>query len=201
MLEALVSLLRHEDDFNIIATVYDGPTLFDALENTKPDVILLDFKNSKVNGMEITKVIDEKMPWVKVISLSANNHPFYIKEMLKYGVKGFLSKHCSVQELYDGIRNVFNGKTFFCSHCSNILLRDIVHAPVDGAVDLRMITSREIEIIFFLSDGFTTKEISEKLFISSKTVERHKTNLLKKLKIKNTAQLIKIAAENGLLFS
>jgi DNA-binding NarL/FixJ family response regulator len=170
------------------------------LEVSKPDIILLDIKNPKSNGLEVTKVIDEKMPWVKVISLSMNNHPFYIKEMLKHGAKGFLSKNCTSIELFDGIRNVNNGKTYFCSFCSNVLLREIVQTPEEGAIDFRTITSREIEIIGYLSEGFTTKEISGKLFISNKTVERHKSNLLRKLNLKNTAQLVRVASENGLLF-
>ena len=198
---ALIALLNLAGDFEIIATANDDTGLIKHLESMKPDIILLDIKASKGHGLSVTKVIDEKMPWIKVISLSMNNHPFYIKEMLKNGAKGFLSKNCSVQELYDGIRNVYYGKTFFCSYCSNVLLRDIAQTPSEAGIDFRTITSREIEITSFLSEGMTTKEISEKLFISSKTVERHKSNLLKKLKLKNTAHLIKIAAENGLLFS
>jgi len=199
--QALISLLKQAGDFEIIGTVNDGSELFTHLETSKPDVILLDLQYSKSNGLEVIKRIDDKMPWIKVISLSLNNHPFYIKEMLKHGAKGFLSKNCSVEELFDGIRKVYGGKTFFCSFCSNVLLRDFIQKPDDTAVDFRTITAREIEIISFLANGLTTKEISEKLFISNKTVERHKSNLFRKMELKNTAQLVKVATENGLLFS
>ncbi|MEI6434992.1 MAG: response regulator transcription factor [Bacteroidota bacterium] len=197
---ALIALLKQEDDFEIVATANDGNSLLKLLETSKPDIILLDIGHSSSNGLEVTKIIDAKTPWVKVISLSLNNHPFYIKEMLKYGAKGFLSKNCSAEELFEGIRTVYKEKTYFCSFCSNILLRDFVSNPVGAGIDFRTITAREIEIISFLSEGYTTKEIAEKLFISDKTVERHKSNLLKKLKLRNTAHLVKIAVQKGLLF-
>ncbi|MCX6278197.1 MAG: response regulator transcription factor [Bacteroidetes bacterium] len=197
---ALIALLKQEDDFEIIATANDGNALLELLEISKPDIILLDIEYSSPNGLEVTKIIDAKTPWVKVISLSLNNHPFYIKEMLKYGAKGFLSKNCTAEELFEGIRTVYKEKTYFCSFCSNVLLRDFVRNPIDSGIDFRTITPREIEIISLLSEGCTTKEIAEKLFISDKTVERHKSNLLKKLKLRNTAHLVKIAVQNGLLF-
>lgn len=198
---ALIALLRQSDGFEVIATAKDSSELLQHMATLRPDIIIVDFKNSKSIGIKVIKAIDEKNSGAKVISLSVSNHPFYIKEMIKNGAKGFLSKNCSVQELYDGIRNVHNGKIYFCSTCSNVLLHNFVRPPVNGDVDFSMITAREIEIISFLSEGYTTKEIADKLFISNKTVERHKSNILNKLKLKNTAHLIKVAAENGLLFS
>jgi DNA-binding NarL/FixJ family response regulator len=198
-LHSLISLIGSFEDFLITGTAADGFELLKKLEGSKPDVILLDIKKPGLTGIELTKIIDEKMPWVKVISLSKHNHPFFIKEMLKNGVKGFLSKNCTVEELYEGIKRVYHGKTYFCSVCSKVILRDYASESEEGTVDFRTITSREIEIIGYLSDGYSTKEISGKLFISNKTVERHKSNLLKKMKLRNTAQLVKVAVENGLL--
>jgi DNA-binding NarL/FixJ family response regulator len=178
-----------------------GEELLKKLEGSKPDIIILDITKPGLNGIEVTRIIDEKMPWVKVISLSKHNHPFFIKEMLKHGARGFLSKNCKVEELHEGIQRVYNGKTYFCSICSRVMLRDYADEPDEGMVDFRKISPREIEIIGYLAEGYTTKEISAKLFISSKTVERHKSNLLKKMQLRNTAQLVKVAMENGLLVS
>ena len=199
ILHSLVSLIESLGDFEITGTASDGYELLKKLEGTKPDVILLDIIKPGLTGIEVARIIDEKMPWVKVISLSRHNHPSFIKEMLKHGVKGFLSKNCTVEELHEGIKRVYNGKTYFCSLCSRVILHDYASEPVEGAADFRTITPREIEIIGYLSDGYSTKEISSKLFISDKTVERHKSNLLKKMQLRNTAQLIKVAVENGLL--
>jgi DNA-binding NarL/FixJ family response regulator len=199
ILHALVALLESFNEFEIIGTASNGYELLQQLERAKPDVILLDIKKPALSGIEVTRVIDEKMPWVKVISLSRHNHPFFIKEMLKHGAKGFLSKNCTVEELCEGIKRVYDGKTYFCNVCSQVILRDYATEPEPGTVDFKTITPREIEIIGYLSEGYSTTEISNKLFISSKTVERHKSNLFKKMKLRNTAHLVKVAVENGLL--
>ena len=199
ILHSLISLIESFGDFEITGTACDGHELLKKLEGNKPDVVIIDVKKPGLTGIEVTRIIDEKMPWVKVISLSRHNHPFFIKEMLKHGAKGFLSKNCTVTELQEGIKSVYIGKTYFCSLCSKVILRDYVSEPEAGSVDFRTITPREVEIIGYLSDGYSTKEISDKLFISNKTVERHKSNLLKKMKLRNTAQMVKVAVENGLL--
>jgi two-component system, NarL family, response regulator NreC len=199
ILQSLIALIGSFGDIEISGTASDGHELLKKLEGTKPDIILLDLKKPGLTVIEVTRIIDEKMPWVKVISLSRHNHPFFIKEMLKHGAKGFLSKNCSVEELHEGIKSVYNGKTYFCHLCSKVILRDFASESEAGAIDFRTITPREVEIIGYLSNGFSTKEISNKLFISSKTVERHKSNLLKKMKLRNTAQMVKVAVENGLL--
>ena len=199
ILHALICLLNSAEEFEIVGTASDSMGLLKKLEGIKPDIILLDIKMQKMSGIEVTRIVNEKMPWIKIISLSAYNHSFFIKEMLKNGAKGFLSKNCTVQELFEGIKSVFNGRTYFCSACSNVLVHDFSDTPEDGTSHFHPLTPREIEIIRHLSDGFSTKEIANKLFISDKTVERHKTNLLKKMQLRNTAQLVKAAVENGLL--
>jgi DNA-binding NarL/FixJ family response regulator len=199
ILHSLMSLISSLGEFEIVGTASDGAELLKNLEVTRPDIIILGIKKPGLTGIEVTRIIDEKMPWVKIISLTKHNHPFFIKEMLKHGVKGFLSTNCSIEELQEGIRSVYKGKTYFCSICSRVILRDYSAETLTGEVDFRSITPREIEIIGYLSDGYATKEISNKLFISNKTVERHKSNILKKMKLRNTAQLIKVAMENGLL--
>ncbi len=199
ILHSLISLIGSMGDFEIIGTAGGGSELLHLLESIKPDVVLLDVEKPGLTMIQVTRVIDEKMPWVKVVSLSKHNHPFFIKEMLKHGAKGFLSKNCTVEELHEGIKRVYNGKTYFCSLCSKVILRDYAPDAEAGLIDYRSITAREIEIIGYLSEGHSTKEISDKLFVSNKTVERHKANLFKKMKLRNTAQMVKVAIENGLL--
>lgn len=199
ILHALISLVVSFGDIEIAGTASDGIGLLKKLEAIKPDVIILDVKKPGLTQVEVTKTVNEKMPWVKIISLSRHYHPVYIKEMLKNGAKGFLSKNCSLEELHEGIKSVHNGKTYFCSLCSQVLYKDYASEPAVDSIDFKSLTKREIEIILHLSDGATTKEIANTLFISDKTVERHKSNLLRKLKSKNTAQMVKVAIANGVL--
>ncbi len=199
ILQSLIALLKQFDGLEILGAAHSGHELLDILERLKPDVIILDLEKPGLSVIEVTRIIDQKTPWVKVISLSRHNHPLFIKEMLRHGAKGFLSKNCSPEELYDGIIRVCDGKTYFCQTCSGIMLKDFVSGQGEREKGLNDITPRENEIIRYLAEGFSTKEIASKLFISDKTIERHKSNLLKKMQLRNTAHLIKVAAENGLL--
>jgi len=139
---------------------------------------------------------------VKVIALSMYDHPVYIKKMFKSGAKGFVSKNATKLELGKAIQMVYGGEIYISEEISRILLREYSSATdSDENGDYTSLTSREIEIIQLLADGLYTKEIAEKLFISDKTVERHKTNILKKLKLRNTAQLVKVAITKGIIVS
>jgi DNA-binding NarL/FixJ family response regulator len=202
ILHSLMILLNSLQNIDVIGTALNGVDLMALLEKEKPDVILMDINMPKMNGIEATKIIDAKMPWVKVIALSMYDHPVYIKKMFKSGAKGFVSKNATKMELGKAIEMVYNGDIYISEEISRILLREYSNASdSDENADYTSLTSREIEIIQLLADGLYTKEIAEKLFISDKTVERHKTNILKKLKLRNTAQLVKVAITKGIIVS
>jgi len=202
ILHSLMILLNSLQNIEVIGTALNGVELMALLEKDKPDVILMDINMPKMNGIEATKIIDAKMPWVKVIALSMYDHPVYIKKMFKSGAKGFVSKNATKMELGKAIEMVFHGDIYISEEISRILLREYSNtSDSDENADYTSLTSREIEIIQLLADGLYTKEIAEKLFISDKTVERHKTNILKKLKLRNTAQLVKVAITKGIIVS
>ena len=202
ILHSLMILINSIPNIEVIGTALNGLDLMALLENEKPDVILMDINMPKMNGIEATKILDEKMPWVKVIALSMYDHPVYIKKMFKSGAKGFVSKNATKMELGKAIQMVYGGEIYISEEISRILLREYSSATdSDEEGDYTSLTSREIEIIQLLADGLYTKEIAEKLFISDKTVERHKTNILKKLKLRNTAQLVKVAITKGIIVS
>jgi DNA-binding NarL/FixJ family response regulator len=199
ILQSLISLLISFGDFEIVGIASDDEGLFKKLDSVTPDVILLDIKSPGLTQLEITETLTKKMPWVKIVSLAEHNHPNFIRQLLKHGAKGFLSKNCSIEELHEGIKSVFEGKTYFCKLCSDLLINNFTSETIQLGSNFGLLTNRELEIIRNLSEGQTTKEIANKLFISDKTVERHKTNLIKKMKSKNTAHMVRIAVENGLL--
>jgi len=202
ILHSLMILLNSLQNIEVIGTALNGMDLLVLLEKDKPDVILMDINMPKMNGIEATKIIDAKMPWVKVIALSMYDHPVYIKKMFKSGAKGFVSKNATKMELGKAIEMVYNGDIYISEEISRVLLKEYSNATdSDENADYTSLTSREIEIIQLLADGLYTKEIAEKLFISDKTVERHKTNILKKLKLRNTAQLVKVAITKGIIVS
>lgn len=155
-----------------------------------------------MNGIEATRKVNEKMPWIKIIGLSMYDHPTFIKEMLRSGAKGFLSKDCAFEELREAIQTVFLGDTYLCKNASKIVINEFSQNSTKSKISgIQSLTPREIKIIQLLGEGNITREISEKLFISEKTVDRHKTNILKKLSLKNTAQLVKMAVDQGIILS
>ncbi|MEI7663557.1 MAG: response regulator transcription factor [Bacteroidota bacterium] len=199
ILHSLTLLLTGQHDFEIIGTASNATEIMNLLETKKPDVILMDIKMPGMTGIEVTKIIDLKMPWIKIIALSMYVHPQYIKEMLKSGAKGYISKNCGPEELFQAIRDVCKGKTVFCKIISEVLVSTFSQSEDEPVPDGRNLTAREMELVHLLAEGKSTKTIASMLYVSEKTVERHKSNILKKMKLHNTAQLVRAAVENGIL--
>jgi two-component system nitrate/nitrite response regulator NarL len=203
ILQSLAGLVNSIDNIEVVGTALNGLELLKQLESEKPDIVLMDISMPKMNGMETTRIIDEKMPWVKVIVLSCHDHPVFIKKMFRSGAKGFLSKNATELELEKAINTVFEGGIHLSEDISRSAMMTFIATDASGEElpDPSALTSREMEIIQFLADGLLSKEIAEKLFISVKTVERHKTNILKKLQVRNTAQMVKVATDMGLMLN
>jgi len=200
ILHSLLIILGTIPNIEITGTASNGADLIRLLEKVKPDIILMDIGMPYMNGIEATRVIDEKMPWVKVIALTMDDHPVYMKKMFKSGAKGFLSKNAPVHDIARAIQMVYEGEIFISEEISRVMLKDYSNTAEPGDnPDYSSLTPREIEIIQLLSEGLYTREIAEKLFISDKTVERHKTNILKKLRVRNTAQLVRVAISKGII--
>lgn len=202
ILHAMVLLLKTMRNVEVIGTAGNGEELLRLLDDLKPDIILTDIRMPLLDGFEATRVINEKMPWLKVIALSGYDHPAYIKKLMKNGARGFVSKNSSEQELEKALLTVYNGGTYISDEVARKLLREFTDSPSQtDSFNYNSLTSREIQIIQLLSEGMSTREIAEKLFISNKTVERHKTNILKKTNTRNTAHLIRLSIQNGIIFN
>ena len=202
ILHAMVLLLKTMRNVEVIGTAGNGEELLRLLDDLKPDIILTDIRMPLLDGFEATRVINEKMPWLKVIALSGYDHPAYIKKLMKNGARGFVSKNSSEQELEKALITVYNGGTYISDEVARKLLREFTDTPSQtDSFNYNSLTSREIQIIQLLSEGMSTREIAEKLFISNKTVERHKTNILKKTNTRNTAHLIRLSIQNGIIFN
>ena len=202
ILQSLVALCRTFKNMEVIATARNGEEWMQKLETARPEIIITGIQMPFRDGFESTRAINEKLPWIKVIVLSVYDHPAYVKKLLKIGVRGFISKNASENELEKAIISVFNGDIYLSQEISRSIINDFSD-PTGSTIiqNYNSLTFREIQIIQLLSDGFYTREIAEKLFISPKTVERHKTNILKKLNLRNTAHLVKMAIQNGLIMT
>jgi two-component system, NarL family, invasion response regulator UvrY len=190
-------LLGRNENFEVIAEVGDGQAAIDAARDKRPQIILLDINMSPMNGFEIIKAIRKQSPGSKVIAVSMHSQPAYAKKMLRLGARGYVTKNSPRQEMLDAMAEVERGNVYICQEVKNIL-SDQMLGEEENTAGLNQLSEREIEVINQIRDGMSSKEIAEKLAISIKTVEVHRHNILKKLKVKNTASLINFINSTGL---
>ena len=190
-------LLGRNENFEVIAEVGDGQKAIDIARDKRPNIVLLDINMTPLNGFDVLKMIRKQSPGSKVIAVSMHSQPAYAKKMLRMGAKGYITKNSPRQEMLDAIMDVYNGNTYICQEVKNIL-SDQMQNEEDTAAGLNQLSEREIEVINQIRDGLSSKEIADRLAISIKTVEVHRHNILKKLKVKNTASLINYINSTGL---
>ena len=190
-------LLGRNENFEVIAEVGDGQKAIDIARDKRPNIVLLDINMTLLNGFDVLKMNRKQSPGSKVIAVSMHSQPAYAKKMLRMGAKGYVTKNSPRQEMLDAIIDVNNGNTYICQEVKNIL-SDQMLSEEDNTAGLNQLSEREIEVINQIRDGLSSKEIADRLAISIKTVEVHRHNILKKLKVKNTASLINYINSSGL---
>jgi len=156
-----------------------------------PDVLLLDINLPDSSGIDLCKVIVDKYPSQKILALTTFNERVFIQQMLDNGAYGYVLKNASSDEIMEGVTEVSKGNKYLCAEAENLLRKTQENEL--------MITRRESSVLKLLAEGFTNLEIAEKLFISPLTVDSHRKNLIVKLQARNTASLIKIASDKGLV--
>jgi two-component system invasion response regulator UvrY len=190
-------LLGRNENFEVIAEVGDGQKAIEIARDKRPNIVLLDINMAPLNGFDVLKMIRKLSPGSKVIGVSMHSQPAYAKKMLRLGAKGYVTKNSPRQEMLDAIGEVTKGNIYVCQEVKNILSEQML-GDEEGATGLNQLSEREMEVINQIRDGLSSKEIADKLGISIKTVEVHRHNILKKLKVKNTASLINYINSSGL---
>lgn len=193
--EGVNSLLAGNEDFEVVISASNGLEFFKALEkNNEPDVVLLDLTMPEMDGFEVLKKL-KKYPNIKTIALSMHDDGNYIVQCVRNGAYGYLLKNADEDELLKAIYTVNREKKYFNKEISAQMINIM---SVEGS-QLKKLSSKEMEVLKFIADGLTTKEIAELLYISTRTVETHRANMMKKLSVKNSAELIKKATQLNLI--
>jgi DNA-binding NarL/FixJ family response regulator len=198
--DGLCSLLEKESDLEIIGTVEDGRSTLKMVEELKPDVVIMDVSMPTLNGIESTRQIVHAFPGVKVIALSMHDDRRFVINMLKAGASGYLIKDCAFKELTKAIHVVVRkGKIYLSPEISDIVVNNYVTGPAGPeSLIYAALTPREREVLQLVCEGKTSGQIAASLFVSVKTVECHRSQLMHKLKINNLADLVKYAIQEGL---
>ena len=197
------SIIAQEDSLDIIAEFDRGQHAIDALDSGMlPDLILMDISMPEMTGLEAAKIIGEKYPEIQIIILSMHKDEENVMEGLNFNISGYVVKDSVADEIIIAINKVLNGGKYFSREVIDTALNSYKVIKEDQKKKEEVqLTKRELEVLIDISDGLKSQEIAEKLFISERTVEAHRGNIMKKLEAKNMAELIKKAMNIGLLKS
>ena len=186
-------ILENEKDIEVLFEAPNGKQFLEYLKNLQPDVVLMDISMPEMDGIEATQKALEILPELHVLVLSMYSDIEYYNTMIDIGVKGFILKDIDNNELADAIRKVHRGGNYFSQE---LLLKLIKNKPEGEKIDL---TRREMEVLELICKGYSNQEISEELYISQRTVERHRSSLLFKTDSKNSISLVIYAIKNNLV--
>lgn len=195
-------LLTREKNIEVLFEASNGLELMEFLkgDNPKPDIIIMDLKMPFLNGIEATKIIRRDFPDIKIIALTSYDSKSFIANMVDVGAVSYLVKNATPQELFATINEVAEKGFYYSDYVLNIIQKDIVsNKKTKCSFDTNFITSRELEVLQLICKQKSTVEIGEKLFISPRTVEGHRNNLLLKTESKNIAGLVVFAIQNELV--
>ncbi len=189
--EGIRKLIHDSRAAQVIGVAGTAKACLDFLRWEKPDVVLLDIGLPDISGVELCRSIKSKDPSQKILALTTFNERSTVASMMKAGADGYVLKNSETAEIIEAIQEVHNGSKYLCDNAESLLK--------EKTTNQLLLTSREKEVLKLIADGFTNQEIAEKLFISPLTVDSHRKNLITKLEARNTASLIKIALDKGLL--
>lgn len=192
VIEGVRSLLEKENSINWLGHAMTAASCRAYLNGKQPDVILMDVNLPDKNGIDLCEEIKARYPSVHVIGLSTFNQQSYVQKMLASGASGYVLKNAGKEELLDAIQTVMAGKRYVSPDAG-------APAQHHRIGDIPVLTRRELEVLALIADGLTNNDIAQKLFISITTVETHRKNLLAKFDTKNTAHLIRKAAQMQLI--
>lgn len=199
MREGLRALLERDLDFQVEAEAENGVEAVQLARKLKPHIVIMDIGMPGLNGIEATRQVTAELPATKVIALSMHSDKRFVIEMLKAGVSGYLLKDSASEELASAIRTVLSGTPYLSPKITGVVLKDYLSALTKTEPSaFTLLTSREREVLQLIAEGRSTKEIAATLFVSVKTVETHRQQIMDKLNLRSVAELTKYAVREGL---
>lgn len=199
----LRTLLDSKPNFNVIGEASDGHEAVKLVETLKPDVLVLDLMMPNLNGLDVTRIVHKQFPEMKIVVLSMYDSEAYIVEALKNGASAYVLKQSTTDELVDAVLEVSAGRRYLSHSLSERAIEAYIKyakvAKTDSFELYKTLTPREIEVLHLASQGHTNASIAETLSISSRTVETHRANMMKKLGIHSQIELIRFAMTRGII--
>lgn len=195
----LRALLDTEPDLQVVGEAADGQEALHLAEELCPDVVLLDISMPGPNGVEVVRRLNETLPDARVLILTVHEDENLLRATLRSGAAGYIGKRAVESELINAIRAVWRGDVYVHPSMTHALLKDISPAPVPTQDLAEPLTSREIDVLRLIAQGYTNRQTAEALYIGVRTVETHRANLMAKLGLRGRVALVRYAREHGLL--
>ena len=190
-------LLEDEEGIQVIGEASDGLDAIEKVKTLMPNLVILDLTMPKMNGIEAAKVISEEYPAVKILIFSMHHNKEYIVKSVENGANGYLLKDTGKDELLKAIKVVSEGRKYFPPEISEVIIDELLAKNSETQEETRpifeKITPKEKQILGMIVQGYNSREMADKLFLSIRTVDNHRANMMKKVKAKNTADLVKMA--------
>ena len=198
-------LLRSSSEYSIVAEAADGEEAVRMVDQHKPDIAFLDISMPKLDGIEATKMITQKHPSIKVIALTVHEDEEYVFQILRAGASGYLLKNAGKKEIFQAIESAIKGERFFSPGISKMIIDGFIrrekeqNQAVEAGESGSPLTKRELEVLKYIAEGYSNRQIAETLFLSFRTVNTHRANIMQKLDIHETAGLVRYAINQGLV--
>ena len=200
MRQGLRLLLTREKDFKLVGEASDGSEAVRLVEDARPDMLILDLMIPRLHGLEVTRRVHQQVPRTRVLILSSHADEPYVVEALRNGASGYVLKDTTASELVRAVREIMAGKRFLSPVLADRALAGYLEKPGGAALDgYETLTSRERAVLQMAAEGSTSAEIAARLFISPRTVETHRSNLMRKLSLKSQTDLVRFAIRKGLI--
>ncbi len=202
ILKGIKLILERYPDFRVVGEAKDGAEAVELAGRLKPDIILMDTNLPKLSGFEAARQIKNQNPKTKILMFTTHNNERSVDEARRIGIDGYLAKDCSVDELIKAVQIIIEGTKYFRSlKGKGSSQPQFSFSTTDGntATPFNTLTKREREVLKLIAEGHTNKEIAQMLFLSVKTIESHRTNIMEKLDAHKTAELVRCAIRNGLI--
>lgn len=196
------NIIKKNDQFAVVGEVGNGKQLMSFLEESEVDLIILDISMPGIGGMEAIGLVKNKYPWVKILMLTMHKNKQYFYNAMGAGADGYLMKDDSDQELLVAITKVLSGKSYISPYMTDDFADDVISMyRNERRTPFQELTKREKEILQLVVQGFTSKQMAKQLNLSQRTIDHHRSNLLRKFNRKNSVDLVNYAVRNGFVTS
>nr|WKN36632.1 response regulator transcription factor [Tunicatimonas sp. TK19036] len=193
--DGMKAMLQASGFVTIVGEASHGAVLLTVLASQTPDILLLDIAMPQDSGIDLLPIIKKRFPTVKCIMLTMHDDVQYVMRSLRHGADGYLLKDADEQELKTAIQEVYEGKKYFKNKISDLIVSDLSGEKPKEV----LLSEREIQIVRLVAEGRITKEIADRLFVSVRTIETHRSRIMKRLGVSNTAEMIRLAYEKKLI--